>query len=216
MGNVTTALCSGSRDRKRMGRKSQNEKNMLLRDNQVGVVSLVIVNWILAVLVVIASIVPDFALGGPPGSTTYPHVIWAAGGMAVTLFVLLGQGFNVNVNAQQLVNFVRASIIVIILAAVAAIVHGILSLVEVVQCTSALCLNTNSPSGFAFLVINIVACFVFALLYLWLWWRSVVFARNVEMAIATGWVPGVWEDEEEVLVSSRMTVPRRKKRRPKY
>lgn len=198
MGQVYTALCQ---PRINMKKLSQNSKNRILRDNQVGVVSLLVINWILTVLIVIASLIPDFAFNN---GGAYPHVVWAVAGMTVTLFGLLGQGFNVNVNAAYLVRYLRVSIIVIILAIAANIVHGVFSIIEIANCTSALCTNASSPSGYAFLIVSIVFSFTFPLLYFWLWWRTAVFANNVESAILYGWRPGVWEDRENQQIANRM------------
>ena len=169
----------------------------------------VLIIWHLAmtILLVVGSIVPDFAVVSPPGTLAVPHTIWALSGiflfLMATMSIYLGVRFDTTKQGRAL----RAFIAFIVVDLVANIVHAVFTIIELVDCNTDLCNNVNSTVGYAVLIILLILLAVWALvLDPILIWRTVVFMRRIESAEGAGWVAGksAMQGQAATNVSSRM------------
>jgi hypothetical protein len=79
---------------------------------------------------------------------------------------------------------------VLLIGILAHIAHLVLAIIELVQCDSFLCLNTNSTVGKGFLIGLIVVLGVFIVWLIIVWLVAASYVKLLTEGLQSGWVPG--------------------------
>lgn len=183
----------GGRTPKEFGRAglTQLEVVEVLHFNQTGITMLILSNLVLFSLWLLATLVPGFCLydGNTSEVNAVTHVGWWA---VIEMFALvIGMAsiyFRLNYNRKGRIekgvadvrNYLVLYIVVLVFAIVSNVLHAVLSIFEVVNCSSTLCTDS-----YGFLIVLIVILFVLALFEAWLIYRSVVYRNNLFWALVS-------------------------------
>lgn len=172
---------------------STKEVFVLLKNNQVGINVAVLIQVGVAVMWMLTSLVPGFALfdGAPGEASAVSHIGWWAAIEVVIIYIgSQSTTFSLHYNKQGQIEkgvdramtylwFYQSALF---LGAAAHIVHVVLALIESTNCTSTLC-----SSGNGFLVALIVFLFILIIMLLWLaLWLVPGYRRNLKYSLAFG------------------------------
>lgn len=177
----------------------------LVRYNQVGIVTLLIISFIIIAVWSCFSIVPGFSrYDGDPGElNVVSHTGWW---LAIDVFVLLIGGLSIflalslnNVNqieiaVHRMSGWMILFVVLLALGIISNIFHGVLSATELSKCTSTLCLN-NQP----FLITLLAMLGALAFLKGWTMYRVLTYNSNMKYAF------GLVEDRDVTVKRNSMT-----------
>ena len=167
-----------------------SEVFVLLKNNQTGVDTIVLVQLLWLILWSLASLVPGFALfDGTAGEVSaLSHIGWW---MAIDIIVLFvgakSTGFGLHYNKNGVIEkgvgkvmaFLSFYIFVLVIGILAYIAHLVLSAIELSNCTSTLCVDQKG-----FLIALIVGLSIMTILFGWQIYRVVTYRGNLRNTLA--------------------------------
>lgn len=187
--------------------------NKVLRQNQNGITALSIIAALLGFLLIVGSIVPNYAYNSPAGVLALPHSIFGLGPMVVVIITLLSVYFDINVKVQRTVVLTLVAIVFFIFALLASFTHIAFIIIELVNCATNLCLNTDSLFGKTSIWITLGVEIALVIIYIWTMIRLSVYRRNLQNAIELDWSPQMYDIEGQQ-ISLGNKIKNNKKRAP--
>lgn len=137
------------------------------------------------------SIVQDWAqIPLLAGVTSVPHTIWGIWPY-VTIYVYLAvSNFGPYFQVARVTTGMRAFHGVLLIDIMAHIAHEVFVIIELVQCSSALCTNANSTVGYGTLIALTAALGLFIVWQIIIWVVSANYERMLVEGLRAGWEPG--------------------------
>lgn len=158
--------------------------------------------WV-AILLVIASLIPDFCDFPPPGVLAVPHVIWAIAPLITYYFFSQTLYFGPYFQLKRINRQTWFFLVILGLDAASHIVHLVFTIIEVARAETPLYNNTNSNIGFAFLIVLLAILGVWIIVDIWLFVRVVVYQNELEGFFEAGWRPGCVSSPKEAVDIAR-------------
>ena len=161
-------------------------------DKQASLSVLMIIYFILSLFIYLgASVVPNFAqIDNQPGVLAMPHSIWGIWPMVTVMVFAWTFFFGAYFNVARVVMGARGFFGVLLVGILIHIAHIVLAIIELVQCQSFLCLNTNSTVGKPFLIGLVVVVGVFIVWLIIVWLVAASYITLLTEGIQAGWIPG--------------------------
>lgn len=211
--DVTTAdCCCFSRPSRDFRTLSDRQVMMLLKMNQFGVLTIVVMQSIIFCLWLLALMIPGFALydGAAGCVSAYTHGgFWLVIEFNILLIGVTSTYFGLNYSTStrtvekgvhRVAQWITLYMVALVFGIISHLLHASLTLVEVSTCTSTLC-----SSYYWVMICLIVFLFVSAFLSLWQIVRACVFQNNLCYALASDKIdttldlstPSEADDDEE-------------------
>lgn len=144
------------------------------------------------------TVVPDMNTGSTTGYIAVPHSVWGASSLLIVAAGAASVRFGAYFQMATLTRNLRLLSFFMVADIFAKVAHLALLVIELAQCKTALCLNTNSPAGFASIIFFIVAnALVLAFLNPYFIKRVLDYQFELEEFLQLGYVPGMISSEKD-------------------
>lgn len=161
------------------------------------------INFLLVSALVLMSLVPGAALGGPSVDySSMPHLVWLIPNFLVLAFILYTVADTSYINMTEMTNTLTAAFV---FAIISAIINGLHASMLIVEC--AYQSSTFYLQGFPFLVVFTVGVIVFFVWQLWIAARLWVYRSTITNASAKGWNIGVELQQAAMNKNGYMSIP---------
>jgi lysylphosphatidylglycerol synthetase-like protein (DUF2156 family) len=165
------------------------ETLVILRWNQAGIVTAILVQVLLVMVVLAGALVPGFALfdGAAGEVSARSHIVWMIAEVAAIFVGAMSIYFGLNYtsdgtiekNVSRVRTFLTFYIVVLVIAFLANGTHTVLTFIEGANCTSTLCV-----SHYAFWITLVIVLIVLAIVEAWLVYRVYTYSQHLFYAIA--------------------------------
>jgi len=187
------------------------EVYVLLKQNQTGIDSLILMQLLLLVLWMITTLVPGFALyDGPPGEVSaVSHISWWAaieiiiiyiGAKATTFGLHYSRDGQIEKGADRSLSYLWFYRFVLFIGAAANVTHGVLSILELSACNTTFCTNHQG-----FLIAFVAGLFLLVLIEAWQVYRTTAYMTNLKYSLA-------FDKNDVVMLDAKRARPRRRTR----
>jgi len=159
-----------------------------IRTKQIYGAALVWINYLLVVLAGFISLISGYCTGGQPVTFgSMPHHVWYIPSLVILPFVLLSFYFDSTVDYTSTSAWLVVGMWFVLFLAAINLIHGVALIIELVDKTS-IFYQQNSA---AWVIVLLVASFIFVLWEAWIAWRMYVYRHDVIMGQYVGWRPGM-------------------------
>ena len=159
----------------------------------------VAVSFFVALLVVAASVVPDFANGsGGVTAFTHPHVVYMVAPLLVYFAYTQTMYFSPYLNIDRFLKRQWVFLLFLGLDVQSHVTHLVFISLEIHYCDSDLCTDANSNLGKIFLIILLVFVCVWIVLDIVIFILTLRYRKYMKQAVKLGWRPGYISSEREV------------------
>lgn len=159
-----------------------------IRMKQLFGVALVWINYLLVVLAGFISLISGYCTGGQPVTFgSMPHHVWYIPSQVILPLVLVAFYFDSTADYPATASYLMVGIYFILVLAAINLIHGVSLIIELADKTSIF----YQQNGAAWVIVLLVASFVFVLWEAWIAWRMYVYRHDIVVGIKSGWRPGM-------------------------